>query len=195
MRSSATTVRTSTRTPETARTGGEHWLPTDGGSVNDTADGHRLLSIDDMASYGGLPRSTSPRWATLRRDSGPDKPDYDRSTLPTWHSSANAAPVIKLTTVMLVDSLRRGASDIHIEPYEKEFRVRFGIDGVLYNVMALPMRLKDPLIFRIKFMAKLTSGEKRSLQGGRFSIRLKLEDRTRARLQRRYCPRYGARAS
>jgi type IV pilus assembly protein PilB len=47
--------------------------------------------------------------------------------------------------VLLVDSLKRGASDIHIEPYEKEFRVRFRIDGILYNVMALPMKLKDPL--------------------------------------------------
>jgi type IV pilus assembly protein PilB len=67
--------------------------------------------------------------------------------------------------------LKRGASDIHIEPYEKEFRVRFRIDGILYNVMALPMKLRDPLTSRIKIMAKLDIAEKRLPQDGRIKIR------------------------
>jgi type IV pilus assembly protein PilB len=81
--------------------------------------------------------------------------------------------------VLLIDSLKRGASDIHIEPYEKEFRVRFRIDGILYNVMALPMKLRDPLTSRIKIMAKLDISEKRLPQDGRIKIRLKVEDRSR----------------
>ena len=93
--------------------------------------------------------------------------------------SADAAPVIKLTNVLLVDSLKRGASDIHIEPYEKEFRVRFRIDGILYNVMALPMKLRDPLTSRVKIMAKLDIAEKRLPQDGRIKIKMKVEDRSR----------------
>ena len=66
----------------------------------------------------------------------------DEIDLGNLSKSADAAPVVKLTNVLLIDSLKRGASDIHIEPYEKEFRVRFRIDGILYNVMALPMKLR-----------------------------------------------------
>src|SRR4029077_6656556 len=93
--------------------------------------------------------------------------------------SADAAPVVKLVNVLLVDSLKRGASDIHIEPYEKEFRARFRIDGILYNVMALPMKLRDPLTSRIKIMAKLDIAEKRLPQDGRIKIKMKVEDRSR----------------
>jgi type IV pilus assembly protein PilB len=81
--------------------------------------------------------------------------------------------------VLLIDSLKRGASDIHIEPYEKEFRVRFRIDGIMYNVMALPLKLKDALTSRIKIMSKLDISEKRLPQDGRIKIRLKVEDRSR----------------
>src|SRR4029079_10805457 len=65
------------------------------------------------------------------------------------------APVVRLVNVLLVDSLRRGASDIHVEPYEKDFRIRFRIDGVLYDVMHPPMQMRDPLISRLKIMSKL----------------------------------------
>ena len=82
-------------------------------------------------------------------------------------------------TFCLIDSLKRGASDIHIEPYEKDFRVRFRIDGILYNIMALPMKLKDPLTSRIKIMSKLDISEKRLPQDGRIKIRLKIEDRSK----------------
>ncbi len=93
--------------------------------------------------------------------------------------SISSSSVFKLSNVLLIDALKRGASDIHIEPYEKEFRVRFRIDGILYNVMALPLRLRDPLISRIKIMAKLDISEKRLPQDGRIKIRLKIEDRSR----------------
>jgi type IV pilus assembly protein PilB len=103
----------------------------------------------------------------------------DEIDLGNLSKSADAAPVVKLVNVLLVDSLKRGASDIHIEPYEKEFRVRFRIDGILYNVMALPMKLKDPLTSRIKIMAKLDIAEKRLPQDGRIKIKMKVEDRSR----------------
>ncbi len=89
------------------------------------------------------------------------------------------SPAVKLTNVLLIDAFKRRASDIHVEPYEKEFRVRFRIDGILYNVMALPMALRDPLISRIKVMAKLKIAEKRLPQDGRIKIRMKVADRSR----------------
>jgi type IV pilus assembly protein PilB len=107
------------------------------------------------------------------------KTDEDEIDLGAVAKSSEAAPVIKLSNVLLIDALKRGASDIHIEPYEKEFRVRFRIDGILYNVMALPMKLRDPLLSRIKIMAKLDISEKRLPQDGRIKIRLKVEDRSR----------------
>src|SRR6187431_1842696 len=107
------------------------------------------------------------------------KAEDDEIDLGALAKSSEAAPVVKLSNVLLIDALKRGASDIHIEPYEKEFRVRFRIDGILYNVMALPMKLRDPLTSRIKIMAKLDIAEKRLPQDGRIKIRLKIEDRSR----------------
>jgi type IV pilus assembly protein PilB len=107
------------------------------------------------------------------------KTEEDEIDLGTLAKSSEAAPVVKLSNVLLIDALKRGASDIHIEPYEKEFRVRFRIDGILYNVMALPMKLRDPLTSRVKIMAKLDISEKRLPQDGRIKIRLKVEERSR----------------
>ena len=93
--------------------------------------------------------------------------------------SSESAPIIKVSNLILIEALKAGASDIHVEPYEKEFRVRFRIDGVLHNIMALPMRTRDPLISRLKIMAKLDISEKRLPQDGRIKIRLRVEERTR----------------
>jgi type IV pilus assembly protein PilB len=81
------------------------------------------------------------------------------------------APVIKLVNVILMSSIQKGASDIHIEPYEKELRVRFRIDGLLYNIMAPPMKYRDAITSRIKIMSKLDIAEKRLPQDGRIKIR------------------------
>ena len=89
------------------------------------------------------------------------------------------APVVRLVNVLLVDSLRRGASDIHVEPYEKDFRIRFRIDGVLYDVMHPPMKMRDPLISRLKIMSKLDISEKRLPQDGRIKIKVKVDNRSR----------------
>jgi type IV pilus assembly protein PilB len=89
------------------------------------------------------------------------------------------APVVRLVNVLLVDSLRRGASDIHVEPYEKDFRIRFRIDGILYDVMHPPMKMRDALISRLKIMAKLDISEKRLPQDGRIKIKVKVDNRSR----------------
>jgi type IV pilus assembly protein PilB len=89
------------------------------------------------------------------------------------------APVVRLVNVLLVDALRRGASDIHVEPYEKELRIRFRIDGVLYDVMHPPLKLRDALISRVKIMSKLDISEKRLPQDGRIKIKVKVDSRSR----------------
>ncbi|HXJ15608.1 MAG TPA: type IV-A pilus assembly ATPase PilB [Candidatus Polarisedimenticolia bacterium] len=91
--------------------------------------------------------------------------------LASLEKAAEEAPIIKLCNLILTDAVKRGASDIHVEPYEKEFRVRFRIDGVLQNVMAPPMRLKDAMTSRIKIMSKLDISEKRLPQDGRIMIK------------------------
>ena len=81
------------------------------------------------------------------------------------------APVIKLVNVVLMSAISKGASDIHIEPYEKEYRIRYRIDGILYNIMAPPLKMRDAITSRIKIMAKLDIAEKRLPQDGRIKIR------------------------
>jgi type IV pilus assembly protein PilB len=81
------------------------------------------------------------------------------------------APVIRLVNLMLMSAIQKGASDVHIEPYEKDFRVRFRIDGLLYNVMAPPMKFRDAITSRVKIMSKLDIAEKRLPQDGRIKIR------------------------
>jgi type IV pilus assembly protein PilB len=81
------------------------------------------------------------------------------------------APVIKLVNVILMSAIQKGASDIHIEPYEKELRVRYRIDGILYNIMQPPMKFRDAITSRIKIMSKLDIAEKRLPQDGRIKIR------------------------
>ena len=103
----------------------------------------------------------------------------DEIDLQELEKSSEEAPVVKLCNLILTDALRRGASDIHIEPYEREFRVRFRIDGVLYVVMNPPMKLRDAMISRIKIMAKLDISEKRLPQDGRIKIRMNNQGKLR----------------
>ena len=105
--------------------------------------------------------------------------DNEEIDLSTLSKMSEDAPVVRLVNVLLVDSLRRGASDIHVEPYEKELRIRFRIDGVLYDVMHPPLKLRDALISRIKIMSKLDISEKRLPQDGRIKIKVKVDSRSR----------------
>lgn len=105
--------------------------------------------------------------------------ENDEIDLAALARASEDAPVVRLVNVLLVDSLRRGASDIHVEPYEKDFRIRFRIDGVLYDVMHPPLKIRDPLISRLKIMSKLDISEKRLPQDGRIKIKVKVDSRSR----------------
>jgi len=86
--------------------------------------------------------------------------------------AAEEAPVIKLVNYILTDAVKRGASDIHMEPYEKEYRVRYRIDGMLATIMNPPNKLRDAIISRVKIMSKLDISEKRLPQDGRIMIKM-----------------------
>ncbi len=93
-------------------------------------------------------------------------------TVHDLEKSAEDAPVIKLVNLMLVDAIKKSASDIHIEPYEKEFRVRYRIDGALYEVMRPPIKLRNAITSRIKIMSALDIAERRLPQDGRIKLKL-----------------------
>ncbi len=151
-----------------------------GGRIKEVLGGP-TLSVDDMAAIGGLAEIELDSMGEAEADSKGKaaRNEDDEIDLGNLARSADAAPVVKLTNVLLVDCLKRGASAIHVEPYEKEFRVRFRIDGVLYSVMALPMKLREPLTSRIKIMAKLDVAERRLPQDGRIRIVMRVEDKSR----------------
>src|SRR6201988_3522884 len=91
--------------------------------------------------------------------------------------AADEAPIIKLVNLVLTDAVKRGASDIHFEPYERELRIRFRVDGMLQSVMTPPLKLKDAITSRVKIMSKLDISEKRLPQDGRIMIKYRREGR------------------
>ncbi len=97
----------------------------------------------------------------------------DEVSVGDLEKEADQAPVIKLVNLILVDAIKKGASDIHIEPYEKLFRIRFRLDGVLHEAMKPPLGLRNAVISRVKIMSKLDIAERRLPQDGR--IKLKIE--------------------
>ncbi|MGV8075332.1 MAG: type IV-A pilus assembly ATPase PilB [Syntrophobacteraceae bacterium] len=96
--------------------------------------------------------------------------DADLSFL---EDAAEQAPVVKLVNLILMDAIRKQASDIHIEAYEKTMRVRFRIDGVLYEVMRPPYALKNAITSRLKIMSRLDIAERRLPQDGRIKLKAK----------------------
>ncbi len=97
--------------------------------------------------------------------------DEAEMNLADLERAAEEAPIIKLVNLILTDAVKRGASDIHLEPYEKELRIRFRIDGILQNIMSPPLKLKDAITSRMKIMSKLDISEKRLPQDGRIMIK------------------------
>ncbi|HWO91146.1 MAG TPA: ATPase, T2SS/T4P/T4SS family, partial [Methylomirabilota bacterium] len=85
--------------------------------------------------------------------------------------SADEAPVVKLVNMVLVDAIQKGASDIHFESYEKIFRIRFRMDGVLHEMLAPPKRLESAILSRLKIMSNLDIAERRMPQDGRIKLR------------------------
>ena len=98
-----------------------------------------------------------------------DDDEIDTSEL---EKASEDAPVVKLVNLILTDAIKKGASDIHVEPYEKSFRVRYRIDGVLHEVMKPPLKLKNALTSRIKIMSEMDISERRLPQDGRIKIKL-----------------------
>jgi type IV pilus assembly protein PilB len=105
-----------------------------------------------------------------------EEEDLDLATL---EEESEQAPVVKLVNIILTDAIKRGASDIHIEPYEKEYRVRYRIDGLLYEMMHPPLKLKEAMTSRIKILAKLDIAEKRLPQDGRIKIKTKISGKVK----------------
>jgi type IV pilus assembly protein PilB len=160
--------------PKGATTGS---APSDGG-IEDVMTS--ALTMDDMASVGlselNMDEITGFEAGEVDVVRGEEGQEIDLTDLA---KSSESAPIIKVSNLILIEALKAGASDVHVEPYEKEFRVRFRVDGILHNIMSLPMRTRDPLISRLKIMAKLDISEKRLPQDGRIKIRLRVEERTR----------------
>jgi len=100
--------------------------------------------------------------------------EQDDVNLQELQQATMEAPVVTLVNAILADAAKRRASDIHIEPYEKLFRVRFRIDGVLQEIMSPPLRLKNPLVSRLKVMAGLDIAERRLTQDGRIKLKMGL---------------------
>ena len=98
----------------------------------------------------------------LKEEEGYDVDEIERAS--------EEAPVVRLVNLILLDAITRGASDIHIEPYEREFRVRYRVDGVLYPVMTPPLKLKNAITSRIKIMSELDIAERRLPQDGRIKL-------------------------
>jgi type IV pilus assembly protein PilB len=151
------------------------------------------IAVDDLAldaamsrnSNGGITHADLISLDTIDFDTGRTEDvevledNEETIDLTTLSIISEDAPVVRLVNVLLVDALRRGASDIHVEPYEKELRIRFRIDGVLYDVMRPPLKMRDALISRVKIMSKLDISEKRLPQDGRIKIKVKVDARSR----------------
>jgi general secretion pathway protein E len=104
--------------------------------------------------------------------SGDGEDEQASADLEHLRDMASEAPVIRLVNTMIADALEKRASDIHIEPFEKEFRIRFRVDGVLFNQEPPPRELKAAIISRLKLMAKLNIAERRLPQDGRIKIKI-----------------------
>jgi type IV pilus assembly protein PilB len=104
----------------------------------------------------------------------PDVSEAEQADLDALDSAkaAEQAPVVKFVNLMLREAIARRASDIHIEPYENSLRVRFRIDGVLYEVLKPPLSLKNPVVSRVKIMSRLDIAERRLPQDGRIKLKL-----------------------
>lgn len=109
------------------------------------------------------------------KDVGVIHEEEDKLDVAKLKAEVEDAPVVKLVNLIMSDAIQKGASDIHVEAYEKAFRVRYRIDGSLYEVMAPPMKLRAALTSRLKIMAELDIAERRLPQDGR--IKLKIKDK------------------
>jgi len=116
---------------------------------------------------------------SFKKHEGSDMLDFvkdaeeDAVDIAELKQAVEEAPVVKLVNLILTEAINRGASDIHIEPYEKALRIRYRVDGVLYDIMQPPMKLRPALCSRIKIMSQLDIAERRLPQDGRIKLRIK----------------------
>jgi len=134
------------------------------GAPSDEFGDHEDASLDLKGLEEEMAEST--QYETL------DEEDEVNAT--ALGKASEDAPVVRLVNIVLIDAIRKGASDIHIEPYEKHYRIRFRIDGLLQEVMRPSIKLKDPVTSRVKILAKLNIAEKRLPQDGRIKLRVQL---------------------
>ncbi len=85
------------------------------------------------------------------------------------------APVITLVNTVFIEAIKKGASDVHFEPYDESFRVRYRLDGTLYEMMSLPLKFKNPVLSRVKILSNMDIAEKRLPQDGRIKLNVKME--------------------
>ncbi|MGC2209711.1 MAG: type IV-A pilus assembly ATPase PilB [Candidatus Korobacteraceae bacterium] len=105
--------------------------------------------------------------------------EEDEASLAEMEAAAEGAPIVKLVNTILREAVQARASDVHMEPYEKEYRVRFRVDGVLEEFMKPPTKARDAIISRIKILARLDISEKRLPQDGRIMIALRINGKRR----------------
>jgi len=143
-----------------------------------------------IQKYYGLAKSSEPSALDIASKALDDMPgvssgdvevleELDEISVEALARQGEEAPVIRLVNVLLMSAISKGASDIHIEPYEKEYRVRYRIDGVLYNVMNPSLKFRDAIASRLKIMSKLDIAEKRLPQDGRIKIRYNDDGRSK----------------
>ncbi|MFQ6038440.1 MAG: type IV-A pilus assembly ATPase PilB [Candidatus Aminicenantales bacterium] len=111
-----------------------------------------------------------------------EEEDYDIEEL--VHSTEEA-PVITLVNTIFIDAIKKGASDVHFEPYERNFRIRYRLDGTLHEMMDLALKFKNPVISRVKILSNMDIAEKRLPQDGRIKMRVKLENGNRKEVDMR----------
>ena len=126
-------------------------------------EGERKKQIEDLVSFIDEEQAESVELEAL---------EDGALNLAALEKAAEEAPVIRLVNYILMDAVKRGASDIHLESYEHEYRVRLRVDGILQEALSPPPRLRDAIISRVKIMAKLDIAEKRLPQDGRIMLKL-----------------------
>ncbi len=100
-------------------------------------------------------------------------------------TASEEAPIITLVNTTFIDAIKKGASDVHFEPYEQTFRIRYRIDGDLYEMANLPLKFRNPVLSRVKILSNMDIAEKRLPQDGRIKMRVKLENGKRKEVDMR----------
>jgi type IV pilus assembly protein PilB len=111
--------------------------------------------------------------------------EQENVDLEEMQTASDEAPIITLVNTTFVDAIKKGASDVHFEPYEQQFRIRYRIDGDLYEQVNLPLKFRSPVLSRVKILSNMDIAEKRLPQDGRIKMRVKLENGKRKEVDMR----------